>query len=95
MQWNEKQVATVAQLARLAMSQEEMQQFGSQLGNILAYVEKLNALSTEGIEPTSHVVPLSNVFRNDVTAPSLSASKAIENAPDAAATLFRVPKIIE
>ena len=95
MQWDEKQVAKVAKLARLAMTPQEMGRFSGQLGNIIAYVEKLNALSTEGVEPTSHVLPIHNVFREDAASPSLPVTDTLENAPDAVTPFFRVPKIIE
>ncbi len=95
MKIGEQQVAEVATLARLAIGKEEMKRFSDQLSSILTYVEKLNELNTATVEPTSHVLPLSNVFREDRVCPSLSVEEAIGNAPDTAPPFFRVPKIIE
>lgn len=89
------QVEHVARLARLAIGEEEKATFARQLSSILTYVEALNALDTSGVEPTSHVIPVRNVFRDDEVRPSLSREEALANAPDQAGGCFRVPKIIE
>jgi aspartyl-tRNA(Asn)/glutamyl-tRNA(Gln) amidotransferase subunit C len=88
-------VKYVAHLARLSLTAEEEQKFGAQLKNILGYIEKLNQLDVSHIEPTAHAVPLVNVFRQDVTRPSLSNEDALRNAPNKANGLFVVPKIVE
>jgi aspartyl-tRNA(Asn)/glutamyl-tRNA(Gln) amidotransferase subunit C len=85
----------VAHLARLALTPEEEEQLGAQLGNILHYIEKLNQLDVSQVEPTSHAVPLVNVTREDVVRPSLSNEEALKNAPSKANGLFLVPKIVE
>ncbi len=85
----------VAHLARLSLSPAEEEQFGAQLGGILGYIEKLKQLDVRGIEPTAHAVPLVNVFRPDLTQPSLSNEEALRNAPAKASGLFVVPKIVE
>ena len=90
-----QEVEHVARLARLALSAEEKEQMRSQLDRILGYIEKLNQLDTSGVEPTSHVIPMTNVFRDDALAPSLSREEALENAPDREEGFFRVPRIIE
>ena len=90
-----KEVEHVASLARLALKEEEMEQFTEQLSEILTYVEKLNELDTKNVEPTSHVLPVSNVMRNDETTISLDRRKALGNAPDRTEEFFRVPKVIE
>jgi aspartyl-tRNA(Asn)/glutamyl-tRNA(Gln) amidotransferase subunit C len=90
-----EQVEHVAKLARLALSNEEKERFAAQLSQILTYVEKLNELDTSGVEPTSHVIPLSNVFREDRSRPSLPREKLLQNAPESEGGFFRVPKIIE
>jgi aspartyl-tRNA(Asn)/glutamyl-tRNA(Gln) amidotransferase subunit C len=82
-------------LARLSLPEEEKELFGSQLSNILDYMEKLNELDTKGIEPTSHVLSLSNVMRDDIPRPSIPKEDALMNAPDHTEKFFRVPKIIE
>jgi aspartyl-tRNA(Asn)/glutamyl-tRNA(Gln) amidotransferase subunit C len=68
---------------------------GRELDGILTYIDKLRALDTTGVEPTSHAVPVTNVMRDDVPYPSLAQSEALANAPDRQGDLFRVPKIIE
>ncbi|MEK7702406.1 MAG: Asp-tRNA(Asn)/Glu-tRNA(Gln) amidotransferase subunit GatC [Nitrospirota bacterium] len=95
MQISEKQVENVAKLARLAVSPDEIKRFAEQLSGILTYVEKLNELNTEGIEPTSHPLPLFNIFREDQVAVSLPMDAVLGNAPEKDEPFFRVPKIIE
>ena len=90
-----QEVEHVARLARLALSEEEKEQMRSQLDRILGYVEKLNQLDTTGVEPTSHAIPMTNVFREDALTPSLSREEAMGNAPDRQEGFFRVPRIIE
>ena len=88
-------VEHVARLARLHLTDEEIERMRVQLDAILAYIDKLTALDVEGVEPTSHAVPLVNVMRPDALAPSLSQEEALANAPDRAGEFFRVPRIIE
>jgi aspartyl-tRNA(Asn)/glutamyl-tRNA(Gln) amidotransferase subunit C len=95
MKISREEVVHVARLARLAMTPEEAERFTEQLSNILTYVEKLNQLDTTRVEPTSHVLPLFNVFREDQVRPSLSSEKALENAPEKEGPFFKVPKIID
>lgn len=90
-----KQVRHIARLARLSMSDEELDAMGSDLSDILAYIEKLDELDTSDVEPTSHVLDLTNVFRSDEQRPSLPADEALSNAPDRSGSFYRVPKIIE
>ena len=85
----------IAHLARLSLSEKEKELFSGQLDGILNYMEKLNELDTKDIEPTSHVIALNNVTRDDVPAPSLSREEALLNAPDKTEKFYRVPKIIE
>jgi len=88
-------VEHIAHLAKLRLSEEEKEKFGAQLSSILTYVEKLNELDTSGVEPTSHVLAIGNVMREDALRPSLPTDEALLNAPDRADNFFRVPKIIE
>ena len=90
-----EQVQHVAKLARLSLSDDEVATFTGQMADILAYVEKLNELDTDGIVPTSHAVPMENAFRDDTVRPSIGADAALANAPDRIADFFRVPKVIE
>jgi aspartyl-tRNA(Asn)/glutamyl-tRNA(Gln) amidotransferase subunit C len=91
----EKDVKYVARLARLGLSDEEAKTAAVQLGAILEYAEMLNQLDTEKVEPTSHVLPLSNVLRKDEVTPSMDRDSILANAPDKAKGCFRVPKILE
>jgi aspartyl-tRNA(Asn)/glutamyl-tRNA(Gln) amidotransferase subunit C len=90
-----KDVEHVARLARLALTDAEIETMRAQLNGILAYIEKLNALATDGVEPTSHAVPMVNVMRDDAPGPCLPRDEALANAPDRAGEFFRVPRIIE
>lgn len=89
------QVEHIARLARLKLSEEEIVSLSGELSDIVSYIERLKELKTEGVEPTSHVLDLSNVMRPDQHRPSLSADDALANAPDRSGGFYRVPKIIE
>ena len=88
-------VEHIAKLARLSVSEEEKELFGPQLNGILSYMEKLNELDTKDVEPTSHVLSLSNVMRDDMPGNSIPREEALMNAPDHTDKFYRVPKIIE
>jgi aspartyl-tRNA(Asn)/glutamyl-tRNA(Gln) amidotransferase subunit C len=90
-----RDVEHVARLARLALTDAELEKMREQLNGILAYIEKLNALDTRDVEPTSHAVPMVNVMRDDAPGPCLPRDEALANAPDRADEFFRVPRIIE
>ncbi|HLM37679.1 MAG TPA: Asp-tRNA(Asn)/Glu-tRNA(Gln) amidotransferase subunit GatC [Gaiellaceae bacterium] len=85
------QVLHVAKLARLKLTDDEVDRMAAELSKILGHVETMNELDLEGVEPTSHVVDLTNVLREDVPRSGLSRQKALEQAPDAAEGGFRVP----
>ncbi len=85
----------IATLARLSLSEKEKELFGGQLEGILSYMEKLNELDTKDVDPTSHVLAIHNVTRDDFPAPSLDREDALSNAPDKTEKFYRVPKIIE
>jgi len=85
----------LGRLARLSVSDDEKILFAKQIDNILHYMDKLNELDTGNIEPTAHVISLSNVVREDLREPSLDREDALMNAPDKTNKFFRVPKIIE
>ncbi len=88
-------IEKVARLARLELSDEEKATFGSQLEQILTYMEQLNRLDTSGVEPTSHAIPVYNVFREDQVKPSLPQEEVLAIAPDEEDGHFKVPRIIE
>ncbi len=85
----------LSRLARLSLSDEEKERFGNQLDSILNYMDTLNELDTNNVEPTSHVISIHNIVREDVPVASLDREYALLNAPDRADTFYRVPKIIE
>jgi aspartyl-tRNA(Asn)/glutamyl-tRNA(Gln) amidotransferase subunit C len=85
------QVLHVARLSRLALSDEELERMPAELSKILEHVEKMDELDLEGVEPTSHVVELQNVLRDDEPRPCLSREQALAGAPDVAEGGFRVP----
>jgi len=89
-----KDVEHIAELARLKFSSEELDSFTHQLNQILEYVEKLNELDTENIEPLSHPVEGNNAFREDELKPSINREEALKNAPDSDDEFFKVPKVI-
>jgi aspartyl-tRNA(Asn)/glutamyl-tRNA(Gln) amidotransferase subunit C len=85
------QVLHVARLARLELTDEEVERMTSELSGILEHVEHINELDLENVEPTSHVIALENVLRPDEPRPSWSRDEVLERAPDPASGAFRVP----
>ena len=90
-----EQVRKVAKLARLDLTEAEIEEFTGQLGAILDYVEKMNELDTADVEPLAHCLPISNVFRADEVRESLGTEKTLANAPQRDGPFFKVPKILE
>ena len=86
-----EQVLHVARLARLRLTEEEVERMADELSNILGHVERINELDLDGVAPTSHVVDVENVLRPDEPRPSLPRERALESAPDGAGGGFRVP----
>src|SRR4029078_1118653 len=95
MSLNRQDVERIAELARLELTEAELELFTRQLGDILTYVEQIRALDTTGVAPTSQVLNRP-VDRDDVSGPQLSRPELLGNAPDAAteAGLFKVPRVI-
>ncbi len=89
------EVEHVSRLARLALSDDELDSLTGEMDAILDYVEQLKGLDTDGIVPTAHAVPMENAFRDDVVRPSFTPEQALSNAPDAADSAFRVRRVIE
>ncbi|MEA2002438.1 MAG: Asp-tRNA(Asn)/Glu-tRNA(Gln) amidotransferase subunit GatC [Actinomycetota bacterium] len=87
-------IAKVAQLARLALSEDELREYGAQLQDILEHAERVSALPTEGVSPTSHPLPMTNAFRPDEVRPSLNRDEVLAQAPAAEGKYFRVPRIL-
>jgi aspartyl-tRNA(Asn)/glutamyl-tRNA(Gln) amidotransferase subunit C len=88
------EVAHLARLARLALSDEELDHFAVQLDQIISAVARVQEVTAEGIPPTSHAVPLTNVLRPDLIVPPLGAQAALAAAPAVAEQRFRVPRIL-
>lgn len=91
----EKDVKYMADLARLQLSDEEVQSFAKDMNKILGYMELLDELDTENVEPLEHVIDLESRLRKDEAKEPLSHDDALKNAPDADSDYFRVPKVIE
>ncbi|HEX4142068.1 MAG TPA: Asp-tRNA(Asn)/Glu-tRNA(Gln) amidotransferase subunit GatC [Pirellulales bacterium] len=87
-------VEKVSLLARLQLSPQELDTLTAQLGAIVSYVEQLSELNTDGVEPMAHALDLSNVFRADEIAPSLSAKQALASAPHHDAEFYLVPAVL-
>jgi aspartyl-tRNA(Asn)/glutamyl-tRNA(Gln) amidotransferase subunit C len=85
------QVLHVAKLARLRLTEEEVERMSGELSTILEAIEQIGELDLEGVQPTSHVIDLENVLRPDEPRPCLPRERALENAPDASGEGFRVP----
>jgi aspartyl-tRNA(Asn)/glutamyl-tRNA(Gln) amidotransferase subunit C len=92
---DQAEVRKVAKLARLELTEREVEEFTGQLGAILDYVNKMNSLNTEGVEPLAHCLPISNCLREDRVSASLGAEQALANAPDRDDDFFKVPKILD
>ncbi len=95
MKISREQVEHIAELAKLELSEAELETYAGQLSAILDYFEQLNPLDTSAIPPTASVLPLHNVLRPDKVAPSLPTEEALANAPDAADNQFRVPAVLD
>ena len=95
MKISRSEVEHVSRLARLALAESELDDLQGEMDAILAYVEQLNQLDTDHIEPTSHAVPMENAFRTDQVRQSFAPEQALANAPAPDANGFRVPRVIE
>lgn len=85
----------VANLARLALSEEEKARFARQLGDILHYVDKLKQVDVGGVEPMAHATPVFNVWQDDVPRAGLSPEQALRNAPAQRQNMVVVPKVVD
>jgi aspartyl-tRNA(Asn)/glutamyl-tRNA(Gln) amidotransferase subunit C len=90
-----RDVEHMARLSRLALTDPEKERMRRELDGILSYIDKLRALDTANVPPTSHAVPMTNVMREDEPRPSLPQDEMLANAPERSGEFFRVPKIIE
>ncbi|WP_026932419.1 Asp-tRNA(Asn)/Glu-tRNA(Gln) amidotransferase subunit GatC [Glycomyces tenuis] len=90
-----EEVAHLARLARLEVTDDELDAFAGQLDVILESMKTLGEVDTDGVQPTSHAVPLVNVFREDRPQPSLPRDAVLAGGPDTAEDRFRVPRILD
>ena len=94
MQITHEEVARIAHLARLDITDVELDRFAGQIDTILQYVATLNLVDTQGVAPTSHAIALTNAFREDVADRHLPVEKALQNAPQQGNGSFVVPRVI-
>ena len=87
-------VRQVAKLARLALDEQHVQKYATQLESSLGYVDQIRRADVSGVEPMAHAVPLHNVLCDDVPQPALPLEKVLQNAPDTDGPFFKVPKVI-
>lgn len=89
------EVKHVAKLARLYLSEEETEQMTADMGGIIDFADQLNELSTDGVEPSAHAVPVQNVFREDELLGSFDREKLLQNAPQRDEGCYLVPRVVE
>ena len=87
-------VRKVALLSRLAIGPDDLPRYAAQLEPIIGYIEQLNEVDTEGVQPMAHAVPLHNVLREDIVEPSLPLELTLRNAPESDGPFFKVPKVL-
>jgi aspartyl-tRNA(Asn)/glutamyl-tRNA(Gln) amidotransferase subunit C len=92
---DKKTVSYVAHLARMELREEELEKLSRQLHDILGFIDKLSALDTGDVKPSSHILPISNVLREDKPHSCLTPEEALRNAPGKEGNFFTVPQIIE
>ena len=90
-----EEVTYVADLARLEFDDAAVERLADELGAVLNYAETLNKLDTSAVKPTEHILPVQNVFREDVAKPSLPIEEVLANAPESEAGCFKVPRVLE
>lgn len=90
-----EEVTYIAGLARLTLTDEEIELYAQQLSDILGYIEQLNELDVDNIEPMSHVLDIINVMREDKQLPSLTREEVMSNAPDHDGVHFKVPRVVK
>lgn len=89
-----EEVEYLGKLIRIELKEEEKENLVKEIGKIIEYVSKLNQVNTENVEPTYHVIPVKNVFREDIPEESISKEEILKNAPDKDNNFFKVPRII-
>jgi len=95
MSLDKKTVEYVANLARIELKADEVEKLYRQLHDIIGFIDKLSQLDTQNTKPTSHILPISNVLREDTPKPSLNPEEALNNAPSKKGKFFSVPKVVD
>lgn len=95
MQITDELIAYLEELSRLELTKEEEERAKRDLGNVVEYIDTLNELDTESVDPISHILPVSNVFREDEVKPSFDRDDILDNAPEKKDGCFKVPKAVE
>lgn len=95
MQITDELIAYLEELSRLELTKEEEERAKRDLGNVVEYIDTLNELDTESVDPISHILPVSNVFREDEVKPSFDRDAILDNAPEKKDGCFKVPKAVE
>lgn len=85
----------MANLARLNLTEEEKERMTKDMASIIEFVDQMNTLDISNIEPTAHIIPINNVFRDDEVIPSMDREVLLSNAPNQEKGCFNVPKIVE
>jgi aspartyl-tRNA(Asn)/glutamyl-tRNA(Gln) amidotransferase subunit C len=88
-------IAYIARLARISLTNEESERFSAQFGRLFDFIRELQQLDVDHVHPTAQVIPLSNVMRDDALAPCLTQAEALANAPDREGPYFKAPRILE
>lgn len=95
MKLTRKDIDSVAYLSRLELSDDEKDDLTGHINKLLGHFERLQQLDTDDVEPTSHVIPVFNVFREDKSRPSLPAEEVVANGPQVADSCFVVPRVVD
>lgn len=95
MKISEEEVKHIASLAKLNLSEEEVQKYSKDLGEIATFVEKLNEVDVTGVEPTAHILNIKNVFRKDENISTFKREEILKNAPSKEAGCISVPRVVE
>lgn len=95
MKISEEEVKHIANLAKLNLSDDEVQKYSKDLGNIASFVEKLNEVDVTGVEPTAHILDIKNVFRKDEVCSVFGREEILKNAPSKEAGCISVPRVVE
>lgn len=95
MKISHEEIQKIALLSRLAIKEDQMDAVGTQLNDILSYMDLISQVDVEGVQPTAHAVTMQNVMRDDVVQPSFTNEQALLNAPEPEDGYFKVPKVIQ